>query len=80
MNRRVEWSEHLGEWLIIVDDIGYRYFFDCRAEADEYLRLTENAGHDAYVWRRLGVWSSNHKHNFQCRPHWTREDRNARNN
>jgi hypothetical protein len=72
MSKQVEWAEQWGEWIIVVDDIGYRYYFDCKAEAQEYVRLTENLDHEGYVWRRLGLWSMKHKHNYECRPHWQR--------
>lgn len=69
---RVEWSEQLGEWIVVVDDIGYRYYFDCKAEADEYVRLVLKYGQDSYIWRNLDKWFKNHKHNFECKPHWVR--------
>lgn len=81
MTRHVEWAEQWGEWIIVTEGVGHRYYFDCKAEAEQYIRLTEPLGHgDPYVWRRLGDWCRNHKHNFECRPHFTRKERNAANN
>lgn len=79
MKRTVEWAEQWGEWIVVADDIGYRYYFDCKAEAQEYVRITENLDHNGYVWRRLGEWSKNHKHDFQCEPHWERMKHDNRN-
>lgn len=72
MTARVDWAEQWGEWIIVVDDIGYRYFFDCKAEANEYLRLTNSGDYEGKVWRTLGVWCTQHKHNHECSPHWQR--------
>ena len=74
---RVEWSESLGEWIVIFGNIGYRHYFDCKAEADEYLRIRSTLGDSGKVWHTLGIWCVQHKHDFQCLPHWTRKENHA---
>jgi hypothetical protein len=68
----VDWAEQWGEWIIVIDGTGYRHFFDCKAEAEEYLRLSCIHGQDAYIWRSLDKWFKGHKHNYECAPHWQR--------
>lgn len=68
----VAWSEQWGEWIVVIDGTGHRYYFDCKAEAEEYLRLASKHGQGAYIWRNLDKWFKSHKHDFQCRPHWQR--------
>lgn len=68
----VDWAEQWGEWIIVTGGVGYRHFFDCKAEAKEYLRLTMGHGDNAYVWRTLDLWFKSHKHDFECAPHWQR--------
>lgn len=81
MKRHVDWSEQWGEWIIVTEGIGQRHYFDCKAEADEYLRITAEQGHsDPYVWRRLGEWCKHHKHGFYCKPQWERGNTNANTN
>ena len=69
---RVEFSESLREWIIVIDDTGYRHYFDCKAEAEEYLRLCRDPHLSPYVWRRLGQWCVTHKHDEHCSPNWMR--------
>jgi aminoglycoside phosphotransferase (APT) family kinase protein len=71
-NGHVDWSEQWGEYIIIRDGVGTRHYFDCKAEAQEYLRITNELGHDGYVWRRMGKWCESHKHNYECQPYWQR--------
>lgn len=70
---RVVWSDQLNEWVIVTRGIGRRHFFDCKAEAEEHLRLAIKHGQDAYVWRILGQWVKTHQYNEHCSPHWKRE-------
>jgi hypothetical protein len=70
--RSVVWSDYWGEWIVIVDDVGYRYFFDCKAEAQHYLDITEPRDGNAYVWRSMEKWAREHTHNEFCKPQWKR--------
>ncbi len=68
----VDWAEQWGEWIVVIDGVGYRHYFDCKAEAEEYLRLAQKHGSNAYVWRCLDLWFKNHQHNYRCAPYWQR--------
>lgn len=80
MSRQVEWSEQWGEWIIVHDGVGRRLYLDCRAEAEEYLRITEGSDGEPYVWRRMEKWAREHRHNWECMPHWQRGADGASNN
>ena len=69
---RAEWSDTIGEWIVVYGNIGFRYYFDCKAEAEEYIRLRTRLGGSGELWRTLGVWCVQHKHDYQCLPHWQR--------
>lgn len=72
MNGHIEYSTQHDEWIVVFDGVGYRHFFDCKAEAEEYLRLVTGLGYPGYVWRNLGEWCKQHKHDNNCFPYWKR--------
>ena len=77
MTREIDWSEQWGEWIIVENGVGRRFFFECRAEAEEYLRLTQEQDGSPYVWRSMDSWYRDHRHTYLCRPLWQRGDANA---
>lgn len=69
---QVVYSKALSEWIVMIDDVGYRLYFDCRAEAEQYVKIKSRPFSSPFVWRELGDWIKDHRHNDACEPNWVR--------